>query len=225
MTLADLIKAFRVETQDKVAPFIFDDDDVARWLIEAEREAAVRGRLLHEEGNSRICEIALAAGVNTYKLHPALYEIDRIEFLSMTDAGPTREPIKLVSRTWLDNHVRDWRVKVDPPQFAVQDDTTIRFVPSPFTGGTMFLSGYRLPLRGLTKDKGSTPEIHEAHHHHLVDWALFKAFSLPDNDTLNLGSAAAALEKFTRYFGLQTDSDLRRHTREDLDHHVNAFWP
>lgn len=225
MTLGDLIKSFRVEAQDKVAPFIFEDDDVSRWLIEAEHEAAVRGRLLHEESNPRVCEIAIAAGVDTYKLHSALYEIDRIQLTESGDGELLHDPIKLVSRTWLDNHLRDWRVQVGRPEFAVQNDTTIRFVPTPYESGNVLLSGYRLPLRGLTKDKSSSPEIHEAHHRHLIDWALFKAFSLPDNDTLNLGSAEGAMEKFTRYFGLQTDSDLRRNTREDLDHHVTAFWP
>ena len=33
-----------------------------------------------------------------------------------------------------------------------------------------------------------------------------------------------AEERFTRYFGEQTDSDLRRITREDTPHTVKAFW-
>ena len=46
MTLADLIRRFRVLADDKVQPYLWADEDVIDWLNDAQAQAAVRGRLL-----------------------------------------------------------------------------------------------------------------------------------------------------------------------------------
>lgn len=217
MTLDELTKDFRVTTQDKVEPYLFEQSDVARWLIEAEQEACIRGRLLHDSS----FEVDIAAGETVYALSQALYEIDH---LGLLEAGSTeRCQVKLVSREWLDDNMPGWRDRTDIPRFAIQSDTSIRLVPTPRLGGTLKLEGYRLPVRGLSTDKASKPEINQAHHRHLVNWALHRAFSVPDSETLDLGRADAALAAFTNYFGDRPDSDLRRITRHDVEHH-NKAW-
>jgi len=218
MTLDELTKDFRTTAQDTVAPYLFDQSDVARWLIEAEQEACIRGRLLHDSS----FEVDIAAGESVYPLSQALYEIDH---LGLLEAGSTeRCPLKLVSREWLDDNMSGWRDRSDIPRFAIQSDTSIRLVPTPRLGGTLKLEGYRLPVRGLTAEKTSKPEISAAHHRHLVNWALHRAFSVPDSETLDLGRADAALAAFTAYFGERPDCDLRRITRQDVEHH-NKAWP
>jgi hypothetical protein len=217
MNLDELTKDFRVTTQDKVEPYLFEQPDVARWLIEAEQEACIRGRLLHDSS----FEVDIAAGEAVYALNQALYEIDH---LGLLEAGSTeRCQVKLVSREWLDDNMPGWRDRTDIPRFAIQGDTSIRLVPTPRLGGTLKLEGYRLPIRGLSADKTSKPEINQAHHRHLVNWALYRAFSMPDSETLDLGRAEAALAAFTNYFGDRPDSDLRRITRQDVEHH-NKAW-
>lgn len=221
MQQADLVADFRAATQDQAEPYLFDTKEVARWLIEAEQEACIRGRLLHESAHPAVCEIPLAAGVTSYPLHPALYEIDH---LAVKVAGSTvRCPVKLVSQEWLDEHVCGWRDRTGMPAYAVQGDTSIRLVPRPDTAAMLLLEGYRLPMRGLTADKASKPEIFEAHHRHLVNWALFRGLSQPDGETLDLGRAASAEAAFTQHFGPSPDSDLRRQTQEDGPHH-NKAW-
>ena len=59
------------------------------------------------------------------------------------------------------------------------------------------------------------PEINQAHHRHLVHWALHRAFSKPDSETIDPTRAATAEAAFTRYFGPSPDADLRRSTRHD----------
>lgn len=225
MTLEKLINEFRVRVLDKVDQYLFANHDVADWLIEAEREACVRARLLHESHNDRVCQIRLVEGQSVYKLHWALYEIDHIEVTQEGENG-LREPIKLVSREYLDDHVRQWRHEDGVPRFAVQNDTTIRFCPTPDKNDLdVRIEGYRLPMRGLTRDLDSRPEIHEAHHRHLIEWALYRAFRVPDADSLNLGESDQAMYAFERYFGLSPDADLRRITRHDTPHVVTPAWP
>lgn len=221
MQQADLVADFRATTQDKLEPFLFDTKDVARWLIEAEQEACIRGRLLHESANPAVCEIPLTAGVSSYPLHASLYEIDHLAV--MQPGCMERCTVKLVSQEWLDQRLNGWRDRTGTPEYAIQSDTSIRLVPRPDASAKLILEGYRLPLRGLTLDKASKPEIFEAHHRHLVNWALHRAFSQPDSETLDLGRAGDAEAAFTAYFGQRPDSDLRRITQEDGPHHNLAF--
>lgn len=225
MTLDELINDFRVMTGDlrraiggnAEETYLFKTPDVTRWLVEAEQEACIRGRLLHDSS----FEIDIVVGESVYPLSQALYEIDH---LGLLEAGSTeRCPVKLVSREWLDDNMPGWRDRSDVPRFAIQSDTSIRLVPTPRLAAVLKLEGYRLPVRGLTADKSSKPEIHQAHHRHLVNWALYRAFSMPEVETLDLGRADVALAAFTAYFGDRPDSDLRRITRQDVEHH-NKAW-
>ncbi|MHB0825093.1 phage adaptor protein [Stutzerimonas nitrititolerans] len=211
MNRNELVREFRIATQDLVAPYLWDTADVVRWLEEAEREACVRGRLLHESIDLDMCEIAVAPEEAVYPLHPRLYEIDHIAFLD--DGASCRRPIKLVSSEYLDATVQDWRDRVGRVEYAIQGETSLRLVPRPDAPGTVLLEGYRLP----NSPAGATSfEIHEAQHRNLLDWALFRAFSVPDAETLDLGRAAEAERAFTAYFGVRPGSDLRRQTREDV---------
>lgn len=223
MLQEELEKDFRVAAQDKVGPeYLFDRADVARWLIEAEQEACIRGRLLHESSNPAVCEIRVVAGVSSYPLHAALYEIDH---LGLKLSGATdRRRVKLVSQEWLDEHLNGWRDRSGTPEYAIQGDTSLRLVPSPDAAATLLLEGYRLPIRGLTADAKSKPEIFQAHHRHLVNWALHRAYSVPDAEVFDPDRARQAERDFTDYFGPRPDCDLRRLTQEDGPHH-NLAWP
>lgn len=222
MTLAQLIAAYRTAANDKVEPYFVDDDDLVQFFNEAEAEAAVRGRLIHESSNADVCRIDIEAGVDTYALHPKLYEITHLSF--QVDGHSRRAGLKLVSTEWLDAEVRRWRDLLGRPEWAVQTDKAIRLVPAPLKDGTLRIEGYRLPFEPMA-DEDDAPEIGEAHHIHLVQWALHRAFSIPDAEFFDAGRASAAEEAFTAYFGMRPDADLRRITRHDVPHHVEAFWP
>lgn len=220
MTLAELIRRVRTEANDKAQPYFWSDEDITYWLNDAQDEAAVRGRLFHERANRSVCQIAVTAGRDTYLLHPALYELTRVAFVA--DGKTT--PLVLVSRETLDRISPDWREHVGRPEWAVQDDRSIQLVPKPDIAGTVSLEGYRLALQPMEAGDDE-PELHAAHHRHLINWALHRGFSVPDMETFDPTRAATAERAFAQYFGLRPDADLRRITREDVPHHVEAFWP
>ena len=222
MNLEELITEFRVQADDAVIPYFWDSDWLAKVFSEAQEEAAIRGRLLHESSNPAVCQIAITAGQSAYPLHAALYEID---YLAFAKAGETtRTPVKLVSREALDAIRTDWRQVAGTVEYAIQSDTGLRLAYTPDADGTLYLEGYRLPLKALAGDTDK-PEIHRAHHIHLVQWALHRAFSVPDSDMFDADRAALAERKFAGYFGLRPDADLRRTTQEDVPQAVQAFWP
>lgn len=220
MNLAALIRRFRVLANDKAQPYLFDGDDVADWLNDAQAQACIRGRLLREDALDAVCRIALTAGQHTYTLHPSAYELIAL----WIEGADGRRQVTLKSREWLQANVHDWRNLDRPACMAIQDDTTIRLVGTVATGETLVMECYRLPLRPMRVDSDE-PEIHRAHHEHLIDWALHKAFSVTDAEALDKDRAALAERAFTAYFGQLPDSDMRRITREDVSHHNEAILP
>lgn len=219
MTLADLIRRFRVLARDQQTPYLWADEDVTDWLVDAQRQACIRGRLIRDDTTPAVCSIALTVDKPSYKLNPAVYEITHLRMVPL--AGKAW-PLALVSREWLDENVLDWRDESREVRYAVQDDKTIRLVGRIETGDVLRLECYRLPLADM-EDGGDEPEIHQGHHEHLVDWALYKAFSIPDADSFDPNRAQLAEGAFTAYFGPLPDSDMRRATRHDVVQHNVAI--
>lgn len=222
MTLEDLIRRFRVLAGDIEDPPFWSNEDVANWLSDGQVQACVRGRLLREDENNSVCRIALEPGRQVYKLHRSVYELLDLRIIAST-SGRSR-PLKLVTREWLNAEMPDWRDCNRPAQFAIQDENSLRLVGNIDDGDVLHLECYRLPMAPL-EDESDEPEIHIAHHEHLIDWALFKAYSVPDADAFDPTRAKMAEDAFTRYFGLQPDSDMRRATRQDVQHYVRAILP
>ena len=221
MNLQELIRRFRVLASDMEEPYFWTNQDVAAWLSDAQAQACIRGRLLHADESDAMCNIALQPGTQTYKLHRALYELVSVRI--KPTIGPSR-PLKLVTREWLNAELPDWRDSERPVFWAIQGENSLRLVGTIAPGEKLWIEGYRLPLRDL-EDEGDEPEIHRASHEHLLHWALHKAYSVPDADAFDPTRAKMAEDAFTRYFGLQPDSDMRRATRQDVPHHNVAVLP
>lgn len=221
MTLAELMAKFRVDADDGIAAYKWSDASLASWFTEAVAEAAIRGRLLHESVSKSVCQIAVKAGATSYALHESLYEIDYLAFAA-TGSG-TRSHVKLVSREYLNDVRPNWREKTGRVEFAIQTDTRIRLAYTPDCAGTLFLEGYRVPIDPLVS-AGDEPEIHKSHHDQLIHWVLHRAFSVPDSEQIDKDRALMAERAFTGYFGPRPDSNLRRDSTEDVEHHNKAFW-
>lgn len=220
MTLEDLIHRFRVLSLDNVTPPFWADEDVIDWLNEAQNEACIRARLIREDELEAVCSIALTPGTHTYALNPLVYEIIS---LWIKPASGRKRPVKLRSREWLDHHLLEWRDCPWPAEIAIQDDTTVRIVGAVEAGDTLELECYRLPRRPMASGT-DRPEIHTMHHAHLVQWALHRAFGVPDADSFDANRSDRAEAEFTKYFGLRPDADARRETRTDQVHHNHAIF-
>lgn len=228
MNLEQLRRRFRALAKDTVENFLFADEDIADWLTEGEAEACLRGRLLLDDFTPAVCRAAVVPGVAVCKLHPRLYELVLVRFKAVGMARS--DALSLVSREWLNENERDWRdadnwsYASPHRRYAVQSETGLRIVPVPDVAGELLIEGYRLPLNPLQSD-ADTPEIHEASHEKLVQWALFRAFSVPDSETFDPQRSQNALGEFAQHFGLPVDSDLRRSTRTDQVQHNTAYPP
>ncbi|WP_032137121.1 phage adaptor protein [Kingella negevensis] len=207
MNVRDLITRFRTMANDKVEPYFWSDDEVLMWLNDALAEAAVRGRLLHR------FDVALpvVAGEHSFRLPEWVFEVDCAVF----ERAGTRVQLPLLSP-------EERRLQKDDVDCAVLTDTDLLLFPAAVYDGTLWMSGYRLPVPLVADD--DVPEILDFHHVHLLQWVLHQAFAVPDAEVFDAQRSAAAEFEFTRYFGLRPDSDLRRITREDVPQSVKPFW-
>lgn len=225
MKTSDLIRAFRVATDDLEQEYLFKDPEVLEWLSEAEDEAAIRKKLLFEGSDPAMCEIAVEPGIQTYKLHPRWHLVTAAALLNDGCSARDRVPLSLRSREDLDQSWPGWRFDDcrGPRAIALQDGS-LEVAGRIERAGVLHLHGYRLPMQPMDleqRDRG--PEIHAVHHRHLIDWALFRAYSVPDTEGLNPGQAQRALDRFEAYFGIRVDGDLRRDATADQPHR-NALW-
>ncbi len=225
MTLSDLIAEFRSLAFDEVEPYLFSDEKIIRWLNEAVSEACVRGRLLHECDDVEICQIPIKKGKSKYPTHPKLYEITHASLSLPSINHGRRSAVCLISFEEASRADGDWRYD-EPyhykPLHLIQHDTYVRLSYTPTDDGILYLEGYRLPNEMVNDD--DMPELHLAHHTHLIDWVLHKAFSVPDSEVFDVNKSQMAEQRFTQYFGIRPDSDLRRITRHDVPHTVKSFW-
>lgn len=226
MKLGELIRRVRTMANDKVEPYFWSDEDITDWLNDAVGEACIRARLIHESDIEAVCLIELEPLRATYPLHPSLYELT---FISYQPDEWSRRFVRviLVSTEWLDAHEAGWRNAKGEPKFAIQNNGQLRLVPTPTRDLVLRIEGYRLPIAPmiLNDDEADTPEIPEELHLHLIQWALYRGFGIPDMEAFDPTKAELALNEFARFFGLRPDCDLRRITREDVPQHVEAFWP
>lgn len=222
MDLDGLIAQFRREADDKVAPYLWSDEDVTAWLDEAEEEAAIRACLIRETTDPAICQVAVTAEQAGYTLHEKVLHVTHAQFQPAGDTA--RHKLDVVTREMLDKIDLRWRERAPGvPRYLVHEPNQAAvLVPPPAIDGTLALEVQRLPLQSM--DLTGAPEIGSAHHRHLVDWALFKAFSKPDAETIDKDRAVLAEGRFNAYFGLRRDAHLGRDHAADRPHHNTAIW-
>lgn len=220
MTLAELIASFRVDADDQTAPYLWPDEEVRLWLNEAEDEACQRAKLIFDSSTAAVCQIAVTTAASVYALHAATLDIYRA---ALTDAAGDIFVLTPTDRIELDRVRPDWRTVTRRPTAFIQHDTNIELDAVVDATYTLNLEVCRLPL--TTMDFSTdVPEINRMHHRHLVQWALHRAYSKPDSETLNLDKSARAEDAFTKVFGNRPGADMRKKQQANRPHRVKAVW-
>lgn len=213
MDLRGIIDTARQRLDDAVAPYLVEDVTLARFAAEAEREAAIRGRLIYDGTTAAITQIAVVAGQHTYPLDS---RVDHIDAVSFTRADSLRP--RDLDLTGMDSLREDcaWHTRsASRPRKAVhlEPQCSIRIWPTPSQAGTLDLSVYRAPMFDL-EDDDDEPEIPQRHHDGLVSWILYRVYSSKDSELNDDARAGAALAEFTSRFGQRDTADVMRRHRE-----------
>ena len=221
MTLAQLIAQFRLDANDSVQPFLFSDAAVIGWLNEAQDEACERALLIHDWSTPAVCSISVTAGSSTYRAHESIINITRATFTPT--GGSEALELDQTDALDLDRSRPHWRTESGEPQDFIHTDTKLRLGCLPETAGALALEVNRLALEPMAANSDE-PEIAARHHRRLIPWALYRAFSVPDSETLDPNRAALAERDFTKTFGLRPDATIQRASESSLPHHNAAIW-
>lgn len=178
MTTQELIDLFRGLSADNEYKFLYSDETLVRLAAEAEKEAAVRARLLVDSITPDLCVYDIAKDTQYRSLDP------RIVFVRRVKLGSKEIPLTKIHRKDLDLYAPGWE---DMPA----DDTTsyclnyqsgrIYFHSRLPADDTIRLTVVREPLAPLAlSGPAINPEIPAYYHEKLVYWMFWRALSTRD---------------------------------------------
>lgn len=211
MTVGDLIKAFREDEHDSVAPFMWSDAQLWRFANEALIEFAVQTKSIYDdEGEASV--IDYRAGEQDLDLHPAV--IDVIEAYAGNRTLRIAAP-GAVRRSALPCGGQ--------PELLVLNRSSglMRMYPAPATAGTLELLVVRKPLVEVG-EADSIPDVPIDERRHLLQFIKHRAYSVPDADTFDAGRSAHFLAEFERACQSVYESALRR--RSSASQGIRFRW-
>lgn len=223
MNVADFITAFRIELADNEAPYLWSDEEIAAYLNEAVQEACERAHLIEDRATPTVCVVALEPGVDTYSLHPSVFQIKRLTFRG--------RPLGETSVQALDDERPGWEACTGQPREFVFEQASgvlparVRLMPTPAQTEPINLTVYRDALKKLSADMDQgKPEIHERYHARLKDWVYRCAYLKQDVETLDKSRAAEFDGLFTQAFGARPDANVQRKQRDRQPPIVRSAW-
>lgn len=186
-----LIKEFRLDVDDNVAPFLWSDELVASYADDAQKMFC---RLTNgiADATSQMCEVDISAG-------EAFAPIDkRILKIRSIARGSDGRAITLANIENLDGlRITD---QTGPVLYAItgMEDNKVRWAHVPAVDDVARLVVFRLPLRTVTTTKAPL-EIDEQHHRALLLWMKHLAYAKQDTDTADASKSAEAEMRFRAY--------------------------
>ena len=220
MTGAEIILAAREDfLDDAVAPFLWSDTLLERYLNLSEAEACRRASLLLDDTTANdsegtplpLCSLTVVAGTSSYVISKKILRI-----LTCVPASTSR-PIEKKTEDWLDEFYTTWRSAEGDPVYFLEKKGRITLVPQPVTNDTMQLSIVRLPLASMTIAGDESPEIPEEFHMDLIDYMAHLAYLKQDSETRDIEKSNMYEEQVTQKFGPKlsaiTESNRRRKPR------------
>ncbi len=223
MNVADFITAFRIELADNEVPPLWGDEEIVAYLNEAVQEACERAFLIEDRATPTVCAVTLEPGVDTYSLHPSVFQIKRLTFRG--------RPLDETSVEALDDECPGWEARTGQPRAFIFEQASgalparVRLVPTPAQAEPITLTVHRGALKKLSADMDQAkPEIHERYHARLKDWVYRCAYLKQDVETLDKSRAAEFEGLFTQAFGERPDANVQRKQRDRSPPVVTCFW-
>lgn len=202
MQLLDLIKLFRHEVDDTVAPYLWSDLEAIDYANDAQDEACRRARLLVDSTTPALCRLTVPlADAGVVALDPRVLFVRRVRI-----AG--RKALSRMSMQDMESYNAYWQDAAPrTPVHFIPDFETGKLLlwPTPDTDVQLELTVVRLPLLEMN-DGQDSPEIAPRMHRSLRFWMMFRAYSKQDSQANDPKKAADALTLFEQEFGKKSSA-------------------
>jgi hypothetical protein len=243
MDVPAFIAEFRSRTTDNAATYLWSDAFVLGVLNEALDEACERGRLLKDRTTAACSTLTMLTGVSDYPLHPSVIWVERV-FDTTRNRTLVETSVEELDGLYytprpgapgtqllhLSGVSQSWEILQGEPSLYLQEEGSLRLVAKPdalHNSQTLTLTVYRRQLNPRTLATGAyntAPEIPDRYHLRLMDWMLYRAYSVPDAETLNKVKAAEFFAMFEASFGKRIDANVQRKQRNRKPAVVRFQW-
>lgn len=199
-TASDLIKAFREDERDAVAPYFWSDSQLVRFVNGALAAFAEKTKSIIDDG----FELSFAAGEDVIDYPDAIIDVLDAE-ISM---GARAWAVEVRSPGEIQRSRMPARGKIS---MIVADSSAgkLRLVPGAAEAGTLRLQAVRRPLKELGKDS-RIPDVNPVHREYLLLHMKHRAYSVADAEILDAAKAGAFLHEFDRECQRIYEDALRR---------------
>lgn len=202
MTLTELLREFRVRADDLKVPYLWEDEDVTRWINESQSQACRRSALILDSKDPEITQLSVSAN------DPDVALDDRVVAIRRARESGHETPLALLTTQEMDEQRPGWEDHTSTELEALVVDANtgaVRCYPTVTAATTVLLTVQRVPLADM-EAPDDEPEVSAAYHMDLIDWVLHRAFGVDDVDAGGgrRGDAAKSkeyLQKFVENFG------------------------
>lgn len=219
MNAAEFIVEFRRVMDDTAAGYLWQDEEIIRYLNSAVEEACERALLLEDRTTAACCLIDVEAGESTYPLHPSVIKVKRIALAGC--------PLEHTSEEALDCQAPGWETRSGLPRaFFIVGEHQLRVVPTPIEAATLAMTIYRRPLSPVPQENfdSARVELPEIYHLRLMPWIYRCALMKNDSETVNRDKALEHEAVFERSFGVPPDANVQRKHRDRRPPIVRMSW-
>ncbi|MGV8917833.1 MAG: hypothetical protein ACOH2R_08545 [Pseudomonas sp.] len=172
-TLGDLIKAFRDDEKDTVAPYFWSDGQLTRWVNEGLIEFAEATQSIFDEA-SDITLISYGVGQHQVALDPSIMDV--------VDAWIEGQPhIRFRCDRFTDDYGRAYC------GHGIRFDETglLHIHPTPVTAGAMRLKVLRRPYKEVCEKTDKIPDVLAKDRRHLLLFMAYRAYNVSDGETFD----------------------------------------
>ena len=213
----ELLCAFRDDAVDDVAPYLWKDSEVYRYINDAYfMFVRLTGGI--PDGSSAVTQITATTGEATTAIDPSIMRIRTAK--NITDNS---RPLRVINVQDEDMFINDdygqWRtMNLDDTPGTVrymiigEEEDYVRWIKIPDVDTTVQLVVERLPLIPISRAQQLFKGVREEHHYHLLKWVRHLAYRKQDADAFNLVKSDQERNDFVAYCELaKREKDTRKH--------------
>lgn len=202
MNTTGLYDLFRADVVDTVQPYLWSDDEVFRYMDEAQIMFCRLGFGIADVTTPEVVRVPVTAGEEYADLHPSILTIRQARLASTGREIAIRN--LLDAATAGDDYgifVRTVEHRPGPVRGVVigEEQDKCRWVSIPEVDDEVILSVYRLPLAEITGDTEQEFEIRREHHMSLMLWMKHLAYLKQDAETFDRAKSKENEERFIAY--------------------------
>lgn len=185
-----LLDHFRSQMFDTVEEYLFSDEEIFRWMDDAQRMFCRLTQGISDVTNPLVVQIPVVTGQAYAQMHEKILRVRRA---SLASTGH-----------WLDIKNIDDFGRLDDSQGPIYsmiiglEPQVVRWYHVPAQDDMVNLMVFRLPLTSITWFNEEL-EIPEEHHLHLVPWMQALAYRKHDSETYNDAAAKQYDAVFREY--------------------------